>query len=249
MYEDICYKKSYLTEVVARIDFATPITGFEKTLSSKLVKKISKHFPIIEPVETVGHQFQIGDGDIKKTEMHAKQWNFFGKEREKQLVISNNFVFARYTIYSKYEALNDEFREAINAIDQEQPGAVAQRIGLRYINNFEIEGIKITEWDRLISGKLLGTLTFFENTAHLTRLFHIAELKFDDIDVRFQFGFPNQDYPAIIKRPIFVIDIDAYAQVTHAITESLQYMDDAHGHIQKLFENSITDELRSKMNA
>jgi hypothetical protein len=47
MYENICYKKSYLTEVVARIDFATPITSFENNIPSKLIQTISKYFLIV----------------------------------------------------------------------------------------------------------------------------------------------------------------------------------------------------------
>lgn len=253
MYEDVCYKKSYLTEVVVRVDLATPIVSFEKNLSSKLVNSISKSFPIAEPLDTVGHQFQLGsDGDVKKSEMHRKQWNFFGKKREKQLGINNTSVFIQHKKYSKFEVLKDEFKMAIEAIDKEHIGAMAQRVGLRYVNNFAIDGVNLKEWKKFISEELLSTQTFFDNTNNinsLTRLFHIVELKYTDIDVRFQFGFPNPDFPAIMKRPIFVMDIDAYAQIMHPITESLQFVDVAHRHIQKLFEESITDELRRKMNA
>ena len=28
MFDDVCYKKSFLTEVVARIDFVAPVTAF-----------------------------------------------------------------------------------------------------------------------------------------------------------------------------------------------------------------------------
>jgi uncharacterized protein (TIGR04255 family) len=83
----------------------------------------------------------------------VKQCNFFGKEREKQLVITNIAVFVQYTKYSHFETLDEEFREAINAIDQEQHGAIAQ--GLRYVNKIDIEGVGIKEWNKFISEKLL----------------------------------------------------------------------------------------------
>jgi uncharacterized protein (TIGR04255 family) len=59
---------------------------------------------------------------------------------------------------------------------------------------------------------------------------------------------PNPDYPAIIKRPVFVLDLDAYVQMAHDLAESLQYMEEAHTRIQDLFERSITQQLRERMN-
>lgn len=251
MYEDICYKRTYLTEVVARIDFASPVSSFDKALSPKFIPRIVKYFPIVEPIDvnTVGVQFQIGgDNNPEKTNIRTKQWNFFGREREKQLLVASGFMFVRYTRYTSYEKLKDELIEAVDAIDKEQPGTIAQRIGLRYINKFDIEGIQLRAWGALVSPHLLRTLDFFDENTRLTRLFNVAELRTDDLDVRLQFGFPNEDFPAVIKRPTFVLDIDAYASVAHAITESPQLIELAHSQIQDLFEKSITDELRGKMN-
>jgi uncharacterized protein (TIGR04255 family) len=92
-------------------------------------------------------------------------------------------------------------------------------------------------------------VAFFPQPRQLTRLIQVAELKYDDLDMRFQFGMPNPDYPAMMKRPQFVLDLDAYVQTAHDLGDSLQYMEQAHGLIQGLFERSITDQLRERMNA
>lgn len=248
MFDDVCYKKSFLTEVVARIDFVAPVTAFEKSISAKVLKKIGPHFPIAEPRESIAQHIELGPDGVKQKEFRGKQWNFFGKEREKQLTIEPGAIHVRYTKYSRFEDLNDEFREAVSAIEQEAPGIIAQRFGLRYINQFDFEELKLSNVNTYFTEALLGALPFSSYARNLTRNFHIVELKFDDISVRFQFGFPNTDYPAVIKRPIFVIDIDAYALTVHPISDSIQYIETAHGHIQKLFEESITADLRSKMN-
>jgi uncharacterized protein (TIGR04255 family) len=250
MYEDIIYKKPYLKEVVARIDFVTPISGLEKNVSTKIVQEITKNFPIAEPSETVAQHFQIGTDEVKTNKILIKQFNFFGKEREKKLVIAQNCVFVNYYKYSSYEDLKNEFQSAVNAIEYVHPGSIAARFGLRYINNIDSNGIKQNQvWKKLISENLLIPFDFFAPPGHLTRLFHVAELKFGDIDLRFQFGFPNPDFPAIMKRLTFVSDLDAYIQLSHPLIQSIQYMDSAHEHIQKIFENSITAELRKRMNA
>lgn len=249
MYEDVCYKHPYLTEVVIRVDFAAPITKFEKSLPPKLVQSLARAFPIVEPVNAVGFQFQIGADNTSKGGTRTIQWHLYGREREKQLGLSSTFMFARYTQYTTYEDMKAEFIGAVDAIEKEQPGTIVQRIGLRYVNRFDIAGIGLRDWGKFISAQLLGTLEFFEHGDQLTRLFHIAELKCGDIDTRFQFGFPNDDFPAIIKRPVFILDIDAYMQIAHQLTESATHMETAHVKIQHLFERSITNELRSKMNA
>lgn len=249
MFDDVCYKKPFLSEVVARIDFVGPVAAFEKNIPAKVLKKIVSHFPIAEPTESIAQHIELGlDGAVKQKEVRGKQWNFFGKEREKQLTIESGAVFVRYTKYSRFEDLKEEFQEAVNAIDENTSGIIAQRFGLRYINQFDFDDLKLSNVNKYFNESLLGALPFSGYARNLTRNFHIIELKFDDIDVRFQFGFPNTDYPAVIKRPIFVIDIDAYAVTAHPISESLQYIEAAHGHIQTLFEESITAELKSKMN-
>ncbi|CAJ0878975.1 hypothetical protein AMST5_03017 [freshwater sediment metagenome] len=248
MFDDVCYKKSFLKEVVARIDFVAPVTAFEKNIPAKALKKIGSHFPIAEPRESIAQHIELGPEGVKQQEFRGKQWNFFGKEREKQLTIEPGAIYVRYTKYSRFEDLKDEFQDAVNAIDQEASGIVAQRFGLRYINQFDLEELKLSNVNTYFTESLLGTPPFGSYARNLTRNFHIVELKFGDIDVRFQFGFPNTDYPAVIKRPIFIIDIDAYALTVHPMSDSIQYIEAAHGHIQKLFEESITADLRSKMN-
>jgi uncharacterized protein (TIGR04255 family) len=248
MFETVCYKKSYLAEVVARVDFVTPVGALEKNISAGILNKVRAHFPIAEPAESIGAQIQIAPDGVKQTETRGKHWNFFGKNREKQLSIQATAIYVSYTKYSTFEALKEEFHAAISAVVQEIPGIVAKRFGLRYINKFSLDDLTLSNTSRFFSEALLGSQPFSDYMANITRKFHIIELKFEDLDVRFQYGFPNEDYPAIIKRPVFVIDIDAYSSMIHSLGESLDYIESAHGHIQNLFEGSITNELREKMN-
>jgi uncharacterized protein (TIGR04255 family) len=51
-----------------------------------------------------------------------------------------------------------------------------------------------------------------------------------------------------MKKPFFILDMDAYVQTAHDLKESLEYADQAHTYIQDLFERSITSKLRERMN-
>lgn len=62
-----------------------------------------------------------------------------------------------------------------------------------------------------------------------------------------QFGIANPDYPAVIRKKQFVIDIDAYAHGVFELADIKQFLVDSHSKIQDIFEKSITDETRALM--
>ena len=249
MYEEVRYAKPFLKQVVARIDFLVPLEGVQDTLTPKLAKILSELFPIVEPTDAVEHQVQLQIGsDPVHTKKTFKQWNFFGIEREKQLSLTRSFVVLSKNIYTTYEDLKGDYAAVVGALETFFPEARVGRFGLRYINNIEIEGLDpVAGWNEYVTPAFLGTFSFFESR-QLTRLVQIAELKCGELDLKFQFGIPNPDYPAPIKRPMFVLDLDAYIRTAHEFSASVLHIDQAHRCIQELFEQSITDRLREQMN-
>jgi len=140
MYETVCYEKSFLKEVIARIDFVAPIDGLEKSLPAKLANVVSTHFPINEPTEAIAQQLQliIGPDEVKQSRTQFKQWKFYGRDREKTLSLAAPFVFVSYQQYTTYENMKEEFAAIIDAIGKAFPDARTGRFGLRYINSIDI---------------------------------------------------------------------------------------------------------------
>jgi uncharacterized protein (TIGR04255 family) len=245
-----CYKKPFLKQVIARVDFVAPIVDLEKNLPLKLGKVASAHFPISEPMEGIAKEFRFDPRGVQETQKPYKQWSFFGKVREKELTISSAFMNLVYTRYTTYEDMKEHFSIVVDEIADEFPDVRVARFGLRFIN--VIENINLTSptaWNVYISKDLLGSHEFFAEFPPLTRLVHVAELKEGEIDLRFQYGMPNPDYPAVMKRPVFILDLDAYVSTAHDLKESPRYIEQAHKLIQNLFERSITEKLRARMDA
>jgi uncharacterized protein (TIGR04255 family) len=249
VYDDICYEKPFLTQVIVRIDFVAPLEAINAAPPPKIAKIASQRFPISEPAGVREQQVQVGPGGVQHSEHSFKVWNYYGKDREKHLALAASFLFVSFSHYESYEDLKENWSSVVDVAAKELPDARVGRFGLRYINQIRIDGHSATEWGDYIAQDLLGMAMFVNQPDALTRLFHVAELKHDDLDLKFQFGLPNPDYPAVIKQPLFVLDIDGYVQTAHELMESLKFMDDAHERIQNLFEQSITQKLRERMYA
>jgi uncharacterized protein (TIGR04255 family) len=249
MYEDIRYQKSFLKQVIVRIDFFSPVDAIEKALSPKLANTAAKSFPIAEPGEILVQHLEIAKTGVQESKTPFKQWNFFGRNRERQLTLSAPFMFVTFSEYSTYEVMKDIWSELVDSVAKIHPDAKVGRFGLRYINSIEIEGVSPTEWGTYVEPHLLITGRPQQELDHLTRSLHLSEFKYDELNLRFQFGMPNPDYPAIIKRPLFIMDFDAYVNSAHEMAESLKYMDKGHELIQDVFEKSIKNQLRERMNA
>lgn len=247
MYNEVCYDKSFLKKVIIRLDFTSAIDALQKAVPAKLVKSIIASFPIVEPTEQVGHEFMFEADGVTSRQVANKQWNYFGKDRLQKLTVAARNVIFEYDSYVSYEKTKEQLVSIIDAFAKQYPDTQISRFGIRYINQIEIEVADSTKWNDFIVPELLGNRDFFEND-QITRMVAISELKYDDIDVRFQYGMPNPDYPAVIKRPLYVLDLDAYYSQAFEVIEVAGIMDKAHARIQNLFERSITKALREKMN-
>lgn len=247
MYNEVCYDKSFLKQVIVRLDFATPIDALEKNVASKLVKTIVSAFPIVEPSELIGHQFMIDAEGFKTQQIESKQWNYFGRDRLQKLTVAPRYIVWQFDNYTTYVKTKEQIVTIIDQFAKQYPDTQISRFGIRFINQIDIEVADPTKWDEYISPELLANRDFFKDDV-ISRIINIVELKFEDIDVRFQYGIPNPDYPAQVKRPLYVLDLDASYAQAFDVNEVADIMDRAHSHIQALFERSITQALREKMN-
>ncbi len=81
----------------------------------------------------------------------------------------------------------------------------------------------------------------------LSRAFSTLELNYGDISMRFQFGMSNPDYPAQIRKKIYVLDYDVYTNAFLEWRNIPEYLNRFHEKINESFESVITDGLRAKM--
>lgn len=246
--ESICYKRNYLTEVIARVNFAQQVSEISQHLPDEIKKAALLIFPIEEPQKKTSHKFELTKGTVKTEKEDYNEWIFFGKQREKQLTITPDTVFVSYKQYNRYDSLKNEFSGFLSVLFNQFENIQASFLGLRYINTISFPSGDPLDWSKYISQDLLGLFKKNIFGTEPGRIFHNYELVFDANNVRFQFGMHNPDYPAPIRQKVFILDYDAnYSGIIEnsAITSTL---DDYHLQIQSIFEKSITEEMRRIMN-
>lgn len=249
MYEQVCYKKSYLKQVIARIDFAAPVEKLEKGPPTKLLSTFIKSFPIVEPLDVVMQEIEVAGAALAAKHKAIKQFTYYSKERDRQLALSPGFMYVVYNRYETYEETRELFQKVVDALVASFPETIASRLGLRYVNQLDLAIDDPTQWKQYVHEDLTGARDLFQDEDVLTRLLSVVELSYGDVGIRFQYGMPNPDFPAPIKRPLFVLDIDASVSEAHELNKTMGFMDDAHARVQSIFERSITNALREKMDA
>ncbi|MGE5558144.1 MAG: TIGR04255 family protein [Bacillota bacterium] len=244
------YKRNYLKQVIVRIDFLNPILPLNEQVPLDLSSSIAALFPIPEPREIIANELQIrADSTIQQREEKIREWNFHSRERDKFLCITSNCMFISFSVYKSFEDLQMNFTNITATLFKVFKDMQIRRLGLRYINNVEIPGGDPLKWSTYLNKNLISIFNFVENKKTISRAFHNLELNFGSFNLKLQYGMPNPDFPAPIKKKIFVLDYDAYYQGFMKEAEMKEGLIVFHEEIQKLFEKSISDKLKVMLNA
>ncbi len=248
LYETICYEKSFLKEVVVRIDFPSLPNDMTTTLPKTLENAIIANFPIPEPRTAQVHEVLMSETTVQTSRTETKEWVFHGKDRDKTLIVGCNYFTLSIKKYKNYENLLSDIKAPLDALYQHASAVSANRIGLRYINVIESKkDSNPLNWKGQINKDMLALLNLQNNGHTLSRVFSVLEFNVDGLMLKSQFGIPNPDYPAPIKQKQFVIDLDAYVFGSFSREEINTTLGSAHFIIQDFFEKSITDKVRNIM--
>jgi uncharacterized protein (TIGR04255 family) len=245
---DICYSKNFLKEVVSKVDFAQPISEILKDgLPQSIIDRIKERFPLAESSKGQIQNVEFSATGAKTTSSEFAQWVFHGIDRSKTIVINPHFITVSLKKYNSLEDFQEDLIGPISKIVALRNNIQIQRTGVRFVNVFE----NITEYDDIERYFTPMISCLYRNIYRIndcTRNVTVTEYLNDDMKIRLQSGIFNPDYPAKILRKHFVIDIDAYVDYPHVISNVQEYFTKFHSAIQELFEYCITAEMREYLN-
>lgn len=247
------YSRNFLDSVILNIQFDDislgPLADFRESVKTT--------FDI--PKQINGFQgsinFNADEGTVEQVKKDVVQWNFTSTTSpNKALNLSQNFIAIEYTnnSYKDSDELLNDVETFFNKFIDEFGVKIINRTGLRYVNTIPGFGAKTKEeWAEYINPELLGNIGYLESIdAVAARAFAQSYLKFDNYDVNFYSGIWNGNFPNAISGEGFVLDYDCFSTIPLNASElSLKdRVKEFNGAIEKLFEASITDKLRERLN-
>ena len=245
------YRNDFLKKVIARIDFAEPIELPKRGPPDPVVKEFKKRFPIAERKTRIRKQVTVHlSGEPEERQTEIREWHYYSKSRHKKLVLTNQAMLIEYTRYNTFQTLQQDFLSTSGKLFETFESLQVRRLGLRYIDHIELDEPNPTDWLPYLSQDLLSIFRLSKNRQAIARAFHVLELAYDDESrLCFQYGMPNPDFPARIKRKFFTLDWDLYCNLLLERQEVARFLVLFHDRARDAFEEMITDELRQKMGA
>ena len=239
------YRNNFLTSVIARVDFPHPLPVHEN-LPSSLSETILNFFPISEPKKLKGQAIKF-DGEKIQVEGlgSSTEWNYFGKNREKQLVLNSEFMFISQKKYETFDPLKYEFITIIEKLYEDYPDLQINRFGLRYINEISLpDQTDPLNWNDYLNDKLLTLFDIAEDKSKIAKCFNNIIFNFEDFILNFKYGMHNPDFPTPIRKKIFILDYDVHVTTLQDLSDIEENIITFHDKIENFFENHIKEGLR-----
>jgi uncharacterized protein (TIGR04255 family) len=147
----------------------------------------------------------------------------------------------------------DDFKQTVTFICAALNGVVSfanvATMGVRYINQIQLNDQDKFDWKPYINGDLVKSFDFIEDKSVLRRSFQQMFLSIDeDTSLTFGFGIFNSLYPAQMLNKEFVLDYDCISKApfeSNLLEEKLARFNTI---ITDMFEKSITEGMRRVLN-
>lgn len=251
-YEAVCYKRPFLRQVIARVDFLEFIPS-ELLFSESIVKSIMTNFTQVGMRQVMRYSDVSVVLNNKDTQTTSKNQEGFKQEfsnmDRNKLTISNRFVILEINNYTSYEDLHKLFSPVLKAMGLLPINSI--RTGIRYINIIDNNVVRLTKslFNKSISHLVNTNLSKMENGVSCIRSMCMNEYQVEDMRLNFRYGMFNPEYPSPMRSAQFVLDFDCYCESLLTGHDAIMsHIDEGHNSIQYLFENAITDNLRKVMN-
>ena len=254
-YSGVCYAKTFINQVIIRVDFLQFLAP-ETVFHLNVEKAILRVFPRRAPDQLIRFNAINVVIDPNKGEPNTNSQVVDGIQREyrsasdkNKVLLSNKYIVFEINEYKAFDNHMQGISSILSALYSINK-ITAVRVGIRYINLYDSNKIKIQKnyFASSISSTICSLEKDVSSNIALVRSMHLSEYAINSMKLNFRYGMYNPDYPNPLKKNDFALDYDCFSEEpTESIEDVLQYINNGHQAIQNLFENAITDSLRKVM--
>lgn len=247
------YKKTFLKQVLVRLDFQNELINYERGLNPAMIKAIHDVFPTMVEYKNKYVNVKVEKTTQCVTSIERTLWTYYAEDKKKHTRVEPTDFYIQYDKYETFEQLKKDFQLIFNALLATYGERNITRIGLRYIDEIEIEREKsVFDWKEYLNPNLFSALSVpsKKDRQFISRAFSNLEFNYGDYNLVLKYGMFNPDYPSPIKKKVFVLDSDAFKKDNVPDNEICDVLDELHARISDLFENRlIKDGLRKVMDS
>jgi len=245
------YRKNFLTNVIARIDYPKILELSERKPPSTFQGRVKGRYPLLRELkgETVKYKQEKEKFEISKEEKIS--WQFSNKDKNIIVHVDPEFLTIEAEKYTTFDEFLHEIKFVLGIFKDLYPVEIINKIGLRHINQIKINEGDPLNWTDLINPSLCGVIhNFASNDGNVLRSMHTLEMKIsDERKIKFNFGIFNSEYPNPVSRREFVLDYDCREDEDFPVSEIETKLKDFNDIIYDWFEISICEGLRTIMNS
>lgn len=248
------YQKNFLTQVIFRLDFADRLNGLVSPERPEFTKAIAQTYPhIVENTQvSLSMSWEAGNAQkgVEQTVI-GRQWRHRKSADAKAYVVLDPTYFAFECEAGGFSTFTDFYADLailLTALRAAYPNQSFTRAGLRFVNQVSFAEGGALDWEGLINESLVDSVfAAVPEPGALVRSMHQVTSRQNDITSVFSYGILNPDFPNIVARRHFLMDIDS-SKLGAIPYEELEGLAGAlNARCELIFESSIEDELREKM--
>jgi uncharacterized protein (TIGR04255 family) len=246
------YNKTFLKTVILRLDYSR-IARLLTDQETVFTQEMKARYPDVTSMPAV--QFSVLTGGLGGGVNFGQQGGGYVRlhktaDAKRILTITSDFLAIEYAsgAYEKFAELREQIGFALRSF-REHFGAVQfTRIGLRYVNEIIRQEGSPLDWAGLINPDLVTSVKAgLHNGLRMTRSAHQLIALKDDATVILNYGINNPDFPNVVARRQFVLDLDCYISGIVESGDVEAKIKDINSLAEKVFENSIGVDLRTEM--
>ncbi|HMH70039.1 MAG TPA: TIGR04255 family protein [Candidatus Saccharimonadales bacterium] len=241
------YGENFLTQVVLKIDFSS-IEAINVNSVNTAFESLEGGFNPAQILEKIDLRIEDHEGELTTNRIVDSIFKI-EKDDSNFIEITKTSIVIATTSYSSFTTFSQFFTPILEMFFEKFTVTQASRIGLRYINDIDLEeSSDLFNWNNIISPSLVSNLNFVDDKSHIRRAMHNIFLEHDeDTLINFNYGMFNKTFPSKILSKEFVLDYECFTPYGTEVNDIIPTLTNYNQIITDVFEKSIGDELRERM--
>lgn len=227
--------KNHISSFILKIDLSKDdIIDFHK-----IANAISKSYHRIETRKQSGFQFNLQEktAAIDKVESIDYVLSLDSPQIEIVFSINQNSIIFTSSQYRDNKIYKDRIQEIIDLIKLEYTELNANRIGMRFINEYNCNELK--KVNNIFNKNISNNIKAMADKEFISRVISQEEYNFSDSKLRLQYGIPNRFYPGLLNNYDLILDIDSYVDSRIIISEWASTLSNLNHNAYRIFKESM----------